>query len=178
MTKKGIVLSIILALILLVLFVTIAIQIHAQKVNDAARDEEEEIYGDFALNLTYETGVNFEELKSHNLPILIQIGVDTDDISIGMKTDVKKLNHEMEGKALVKYIDIGLYPELVQEIGVVISNIPAQFLIDSNGEPYKTAESEALGYKMITDREGNHIYTVHYGDMTYEEMKTLLEKMK
>lgn len=118
MTKKGIVLSIILALILLVLFVTITIQIHAQKVVDMAKTEEEELYGDFALNLTYETGVNFDELKSHGLPILIQIGVDTDDISVDMKTDVRKLNHDMAGKALVKYIDIGLYPELVQEIGV------------------------------------------------------------
>ena len=178
MTKKGIVLSIILALILLVLFVTITIQIHALKVVDMAKTEEEELYGDFALNLTYETGVNFDELKSHGLPILIQIGVDTDDISVDMKTDVRKLNHDIAGKALVKYIDIGLYPELVQEIGVQITAIPAQFLIDGKGEPYKTTESEALGYNMITNESGNHVYTVHYGDLTYEEMKELLEDMR
>lgn len=178
MTKKGIVLSIILALILLVLVVTIIIQIHAQKVIDETKTGKEDIYGDFALSLTYETGLDFEELKSHKLPILIQIALDTDEISVDMQTDIRKLNHDMQGKALVKYIDIGLYPELVQEIGVPITSIPAQFLIDSKGEPYKTAKSEALGYNMITDEAGNHIYTVHYGDLTYDEMKTLLDEMK
>ena len=50
-------------------------------------------------------------------------------------------------------------------------------LFNKDGTPFKTNLSEALGYKSIKDENGNHIYTVHEGDLTLNDMYELLREM-
>lgn len=90
---------------------------------------------------------------------------------------LKSLNSDLKGKAIIKYIEYGNSTELLSEMDLEITSIPAQILINSSGLPYDATESEALGYKKITDASGSHMYTVHYGDLTLYEMRDLLEKM-
>ena len=53
-----------------------------------------------------------------------------------------------------------------------------QLLINSDGTPYSDDISEVFGYKAIKDEEGNHVYTVHFGDLSINDMMKILKNME
>lgn len=182
MTKKGMILSIILAILLLTIIIIVCLQNNkphkdiGNNTNEMANKEDEEL-GDFALNVTYNTGFDLEKLKSYSLPIIIQFGSPEEEICKSMMLDIKGLNRAFRKKALVKYIDTDKYQSLWQDERVQVNGKTMQILIDSEGKPFDTEESVALGYRLIKDEEGNHIYTVHDGDLTLEGMIEILNQM-
>lgn len=180
MTKKGI----ILAVILFILLVTIIIVLSTQhtKPNNASGIENlsqssKEYKEQTELDITEETGFDIEELKSYKLPILVQFADLEDEICFNMQGDVEQLNEEMKGKAIVKFVDTKKYSNLIKDERLKINSVPMQLLINSDGTPYNGGESEIFGYKRIKSEDDTHIYTIHEGDLTLEEMKTLLTKM-
>ncbi len=180
MTKKGIVLSVILAILL----ITIAIILfkHDYKINgnqtktdtglNTALPENETIIG-----AAYEAKFDLEELKAFGLPILIQIGIDQNEDCARMRADIEELNKGIKGKAIIKLLDIKDCEEVLNIGNGVINNIPTQVFISQDGTPLKSAGSELFGYKEIKDEKGEHLYTIHEGDLTLDEMKELLVKM-
>lgn len=86
MTKKGMVLSVILGIILFTLAVIICMQIYSQKAVEKEEAKQVQDNPDFALNVTNGTGVDLRTLKLYKLPILIQVGSDADEISSSMRT--------------------------------------------------------------------------------------------
>lgn len=73
---------------------------------------------------------------------------------------LEELHAELEGKAIIKFVDVWKYQELVQ--GYPISLIPTQIFIDASGKPYKPKDPKARQMKLYSSRDnGEHVFTVH-----------------
>lgn len=94
-----------------------------------------------------------------------------------MNSDLKELNSELYGRAIIKYIDINKYPEILANLGIQDVRVPTQILIDNTGVPYKTDKSAVYGYENINDEAGNAIFSVHDGHLTYEDIVKILQDM-
>lgn len=129
---------------------------------------------DFSLHVTEE--FDFEKLKSYGLPIMIDFGADYCPPCREMTPILVKLNQELQGKAIIKYIDVEKYPELAQDYP--ISVIPTQVFFDKDGKPYVPSDAKALGMIMYTSKDtGEHVFTVHEGIMIAEKVITVLKEM-
>ena len=129
---------------------------------------------DFLLHATEK--IELEKLKSYGLPIIIDFGADSCIPCKQMAPVLKELNSELQGKAIIRFVDVWKYKELAQ--GYPISLIPTQIFIDANGEPYKPKDPEAMQMKLYSLRDTNeHVFTVHEGGMTKEQLLGALKEM-
>lgn len=174
MTKKGIVLSVLLAVMLGIIIINVIIQ----NINIKSEGDKDKVQKTSLLYLNDENKLKLAELKSYDLPIFIQIGKEDNELCAKMKPSIEKMYEDLDGVAIIRYLDINKYPQILEESGFDASSIPMQVLYGSDGMPYNATESEALGYKMIKDESGNVLYTVHYGDLTLDEMIKLIDNMK
>ncbi len=182
MTKKGIILIIILAILLLMIIGNVILQNNKphkvdKKEDDTSTSIKEQEDDEFALNITDSTGFDLQELKSYKIPILIQFGSPNDEICMSMKPSIEKLNKELRGKAIIKFFDTDKYADLWNDSLIEFDDEAMQLLINSDGSPYNDEISTVMGYKKIENEDGKHIYTVHDGDLTLDEMKVILNKM-
>ncbi|KJS88213.1 MAG: thioredoxin [Peptococcaceae bacterium BICA1-8] len=129
---------------------------------------------DFALHVT--EAVDIEQLKSYGLPIMIDFGADSCIPCKEMAPVLVKLNKELQGKAIIKFVDVWKYQELAQ--GYPISVIPTQVFFDKDGKPFTPSDPEAMQMYMYSSRETNeHVFTTHEGGMTEEMILAVLREM-
>lgn len=129
---------------------------------------------DFALHVTEE--LDIEKLKSYGLPIIIDFGADACAPCKEMAPVLEKLNEELQGKVIIKFVDVWKYPELVQDYPVTL--IPTQVFIDQEGNPYKPTDPQGSQMNTYSDKDTNeHIFTTHEGGMTEEAMLEVLKEM-
>lgn len=129
---------------------------------------------DFALHVTKE--IDLEKLKSYGLPIVIDFGADTCIPCKEMAPVLKQLNEELQGRAIVKFVDVWKYQPLAE--GYPINLIPTQIFIDANGKPYTPQQPEAKQMTLFSSKEiGEHIFTTHEGGMTKEQLLEALKEM-
>ncbi len=129
---------------------------------------------DFSLHV--EEALDLEQLKSYGLPILLDFGADSCIPCKEMAPVLVKLNEELQGKAIIKFVDVWKDPQLAQ--GYPISVIPTQILIDKNGNPYNPSEQQSSGMKMYSTRDTNvHVFTAHEGGMTQQMILGVLKEM-
>ena len=129
---------------------------------------------DFALHVTEK--IDLEKLKSYKLPIIIDFGADSCIPCKEMAPVLKELNEELQGKAIIKFVDVWKYQALAE--GYPISVIPTQILIDTEGKPYTPKDPEAMQMKLYSLRETNeHVFTAHEGGMTKEQLLSALKEM-
>lgn len=144
--------------------------------NDDNAYEDESINGnsDFALNFTSET--NEEDLKAYGLPILINFGADYCPACVEMEPTLKKMHKELQGKAIIKYVDVQRYRDVASKYPVSV--IPTQVLIDSEGNPYVPENFNSGNITMYSSRDSDeHTFTVHRGVMTESMMLEVLKDM-
>lgn len=160
MTRKGIVLSIILIVLLLIIITMVSIQSSISKKSiDNNINSDKEIFKSEDKSLLYitdEDGFDLEKLKSYKLPIIIQIGSSDNETYLKMNEDLEELNDEVKGKAIIRILDIKKYQKLLNDE----SRWPIQLLFNSRGKPYETEESVASGYRIIKD--DNRKSSLHY----------------
>jgi thioredoxin 1 len=129
---------------------------------------------DFELNMTEE--IDLEQLKSYGIPIVIDFGADSCIPCKEMAPVLEKLNEELKGKAIVRFVDVWKYPELAANFPISI--IPTQVLIDKDGKPYIPTETNSQGMIIYETKDTNeHVFTTHEGGITEEEMLKLLKEM-
>jgi len=120
--------------------------------------------------------IDLEKLKSYKLPIIIDFGADSCIPCKEMAPVLKELNEELQGKAIIKFVDVWKYQALAE--GYPISVIPTQILIDTEGKPYTPKDPEAMQMKLYSLRETNeHVFTAHEGGMTKEQLLSALKEM-
>lgn len=129
---------------------------------------------DFALNVTKE--IDMEKLKSYGIPIIIDFGAESCIPCKEMAPVLKELNKELQGKAIIKFVDVWKYKSFAN--GYPISVIPTQIYIDANGKPYTPKDPDTLKMKIITKGESKeHTFTAHEGGMTKEQLMSVLKEM-
>ncbi|MEA5030800.1 MAG: thioredoxin family protein [Sphaerochaeta sp.] len=129
---------------------------------------------DFALDVT--EPLDLDRLKSYGLPILLDFGADSCAPCKEMAPILKDLNARLQGKAIIRFIDVWKYPELAN--GFPIRVIPTQMFFDMEGKPYvpsDPSDSQLLMY-IHKDTE-EHLFTAHEGGMTEAMIMEALGEM-
>ncbi|MFU0831320.1 MAG: Thioredoxin domain-containing protein [Oscillospiraceae bacterium] len=165
-TKKRIVRIIVPILILAALTVIWMIKTQSAPAS-------EETNSDFALETT---SVDLETLTSYNLPIIIDFGSDSCIPCQQMAPVLETMNAEMQGKAIIKFVDVWKHAEAAD--GFPVQVIPTQVFINSDGTPYVPSEEIDVEFTMYSYQDtGEHAFTVHQGGLTEEQMRAILADM-
>lgn len=142
--------------------------------NTAVPNESKVEATDFALHVTEE--LDLEQLKSYGLPIMIDFGADSCEPCKEMAPVLAKLNKELQGKAIIKFVDVWKYQKLAE--GYPISVIPTQVFFDKDGKPYTPSDPQASQMNMYSLKDTNeHVFTTHEGGMTEEMILAALKEM-
>lgn len=131
---------------------------------------------DFSLRST--TVIDFEELSVYGLPIIADYGADTCIPCKAMAPILEKANTEFAGKAFVKFINVWDYPNAANNVPVQL--IPTQVIFDASGKPFVPSDELAsrIEFTMYSDKNTNeHVFTIHQGGLTEEEMWAILAEM-
>lgn len=169
-SKKGMAIKIVIPILILSVLASIWIVKNNKKDTSSAGTDN----SDFELHVTEK--IDLEKLKSYGLPIVIDFGADSCIPCKEMAPVLKELNAELQGKAIVRFVDVWKYQEFAQ--GYPISVIPTQIFIDANGKPYKPEDPQAKQMKMYSTRDtGEHVFTAHEGGMTKKQILDALKEM-
>ncbi len=129
--------------------------------------------GEFALEAT---AIDLEQLKSYGLPIVIDFGADSCVPCKEMAPVLQKFNKEMQGKVVVKFVDVWKNKNAAADFPVQV--IPTQFFFDKEGKPFVPQDADAMQMMLYSTKDTNkHIYTAHQGGMTEEQLKAVLKEM-
>lgn len=119
---------------------------------------------------------DIEKLKTYGLPIIIDFGSEYCGPCREMAPVLEKLNKDLQGKAIIKYIDVYRHQKLTEAYPVRV--IPTQVLIDKEGKPFKPSEPEKWNLIMYSSKETReHVFTIHEGPMTEKMMLDILKEM-
>ncbi len=122
------------------------------------------------------TSVDVDDLTSHNLPVIIDFGADECVPCVEMAPVLVKLNNEMQGKAVIKFVDVWKTPEAAT--GFPVQVIPTQVFINADGTPYvPEGEIGVQLLKYVDPDTEEHLFTVHQGGLTEDQMLSILTDM-
>ncbi len=142
--------------------------------NEVSQEKQNEnINEDFELNVT--GNLNLEKLKSYKLPIIIDYGAEWCPPCQMMKPDIIKLNKELQGKAIIKMVDVDENIDAAD--GYKINLLPTQIFINSDGTPYIPKDNSIDGFEVVKDKNGEVLYTMHVGILTRAQIMNVLEEM-
>lgn len=120
--------------------------------------------------------MDLEKLTSYGLPIIFDFGSEGCDPCRRMKPGLIAVNEAMQGKAIVKFLDVWEYTDAAA--GYPITLIPTQMFINADGTPYVPGEDIDIEFTTYNNREtGEHALTLHEGMLTEDEMLRILEDM-
>lgn len=131
---------------------------------------------DFSLRET--EAVDFEALSAYGLPIIVDYGADTCIPCKEMAPVLEKANKEFQGKAFIKFVNVWDYQDAASNVPVQV--IPTQVLFNADGTPFVPSDELAkeIQFDMYSHKEsGEHIFTVHQGGLTEEQMRAILKEM-
>ncbi len=128
---------------------------------------------DFVLETA---SIDLEVLKEYNLPIIIDFGADSCEPCKKMAPVLKALNAEMQGKAIIKFVDVWKNGSAADDFPIQV--IPTQVFINPDGTPYVPGETIDILFDMYSYKEtGEHVFTVHQGGLTEDQMRVILADM-
>lgn len=131
---------------------------------------------DFSLRET--EAVDFAALSEYGLPIIVDYGADTCIPCKEMAPILEKANKEFQGKAFIKFVNVWDYPDAANNVPVQV--IPTQVLFNADGTPFVPSDELAkeIQFDMYSHKNtGEHIFTVHQGGLTEEQMWAILKEM-
>jgi len=136
-------------------------------------EETNENMEDFVLE---ETSINLEVLKEYQIPIIIDFGADSCIPCKEMAQVLKKINEEFQGKALIKFVDVWENGDAAKDFPIQV--IPTQVIINAEGDAYVPSDDMEIAFNLYSMKDtGEHVFTVHQGGLSEEEMRAILEDM-
>lgn len=122
------------------------------------------------------TSIDLDTLKRYGLPIIIDFGADSCDQCKQMAPILQEINAEMQGSAIVKFVDVWENPRAAQDFPVQL--IPTQIFVAADGMPYVPSEGIRIGFVFYNDRNtGEHLFTLHQGGLADADMRIILADM-
>lgn len=123
--------------------------------------------------------IDLETLSAYKLPMILDFGSDDCIPCKEMAPVLKKMNAEMQGKAIIRFVDVWKYTDGAD--GFPIQVIPTQVLVTAEGKPYvpsEEMESSGIRFTMYSTKDTKeHVFTVHQGGLTEEQMRLILKDM-
>jgi len=136
-------------------------------------DEQTGNIADFVLEAT---SIDLDALKEYNLPIIIDFGADSCIPCKEMAPVLKTLNVDMQGKAIIKFVDVWKNGDAANDFPIQV--IPTQVLINADGTPYVPSNDIEIKFDMYSSKDtGEHVFTVHQGGLTEDQMRAILADM-
>jgi len=175
-TKRA--MKIIIPILIVIVIVTIWFMKKADQptgtANTAGSSVAPAVKPDFALHVTDE--LNLDKLKSYGLPIIIDFGASSCIPCKEMAPVLVKLNKELQGKAIIKFVDVWKYQKLAE--GYPLRLIPTQIFFDKNGKPFVPSDPQVSQMTMYVTKDKNeHVFTVHEGGITEAMILAALKEM-
>lgn len=124
------------------------------------------------------TEMDMEDLTSRGIPTILDFGSESCGPCRAMAPDLEEIHREMEGKAVIRYTDVWAYPENGENLPIQV--VPTQFFFHADGSPYQPSEEliEEIGFIQYSLRDTDeHVYTVHEGMLTADQMRLILQDM-
>ncbi len=124
------------------------------------------------------TNIDLAALKEHNMPIIIDFGADSCIPCKEMAPVLKKLNTEMQGKAIIQFVDV--WKNQSAASGFPLTIIPTQFFYNADGTPYVPSDDiqKVMQFELHKDfKTGEHNFTSHKGGLTEMQMRQILADM-
>lgn len=120
--------------------------------------------------------IDLELLVSYGLPIIIDFGADYCAPCRQMEPVLKAIHKEMQGRAIIKYVDVVEYSQVAREFPIQV--IPTQLFINSDGSAYVPSKDIGIEFEMYNYQgTDEHAYTAHLGGLTEDQMRTILADM-
>lgn len=123
--------------------------------------------------------IDLQTLSAYELPMIIDFGADSCIPCKEMAPVLKALNEELLGKAIIRFVDVWKHADGAD--GFPIQVIPTQVLVNADGTPYVPSDgmqSSGIRFTMYTLKESDeHVFTVHQGGLTEEQMRLILKDM-
>jgi len=163
---------------ILILTVVVGIYVYKnvqeEKLNNqnAAYDADEENLP-LAISSVY-----LDEIKSYGLPFVIDFGSDSCIPCKQMAPVLETLHGAWQGKAIVHFVDVWKNTTAANDFP--ISLIPTQIFYNSDGSPFVPSDelSKEIIFTMYSSKDTNdHLFTVHEGGITEEEMRKIFAEM-
>lgn len=149
--------------------------------NSPTKNQEQEnvtTLEDTVFVLTATEAIDFEALAEYGLPVIVDYGSDSCIPCQQMAPVLETMNEEMTGRAFIKFVDVWKYADAANNVPVQV--IPTQVLVNADGTPFVPSDelAQTIEFILYSSREtGEHIFTVHQGGMTEEQMRLILAEM-
>lgn len=120
---------------------------------------------------------DLESLRSAGLPLIIDFGADSCVPCKEMAPVLVDLHKSLEGKAIIRFVDVWKYRDLAQ--GIPLQVIPTQIFFDAQGKPFTPDMSKLeIPFTQYSTRDTNeHVFTTHEGGLDKAQMLAILAAM-
>lgn len=146
-----------------------ATQIAENTETDSVQDQD----ADFALEAE---AIDLAALFAYKLPIIIDFGSDSCIPCQEMAPVLKSANEDYRGRAIIKFVDVWKYTDAADNFPVQV--IPTQVFINADGTPYVPSGDLGVEFGFYSTKDTQeHVFTVHQGGLTAEQMDKILADM-
>ncbi len=124
------------------------------------------------------SSVELEDIKSHGLPFVIDFGSDSCKPCKAMAPVLETLHEEWKGKAIVHFVDVWENNTAANDFPIRL--IPTQVFYNADGTPFVPSEklSKEIVFSIYSSKAtGEHLFTVHEGGITEEDMRKIFMEM-
>lgn len=173
--KIAIVVAIVVVIVGIFIFKSAKNNDQTAQENTASQSQTEEDAVNYPLKITK---TDLESIKAYGIPTVIDFGSDSCIPCKQMAPVLETLNKEWQGKAAVQFMDVWKYTDGVSDFPVSV--IPTQVFFNADGTPYVPSEAiqKEIEFTMYSDKNTNeHIFTVHQGGITEEQMRKIFAEM-
>lgn len=136
-------------------------------------DRREARVGGFSFEVTEPEGIS--KALSSGVPAMIDFGSHNCAPCREMAPELVKAERLLRGRGKVVFADVWKNPQLAGDFPLRV--IPTQFFFNADGSPMKVPPGDRMGLVEYRSAQGRHVYTLHEGPLSAQEILELFRHM-
>ncbi|MEA5084496.1 MAG: thioredoxin family protein [Lachnospiraceae bacterium] len=124
------------------------------------------------------SSVDLDEIKAYGLPFVIDFGSDSCIPCKEMAPVLETLHEEWQEKAIVHFVDV--WKNTTAANNFPVSVIPTQVFFNADGTPFVPSDelAQEIEFTLYSTKDtSEHVFTVHQGSITEEQMRRIFAEM-